>query len=111
VSRLADFERLVVERGRDRYRLMLYVTGMTPRSTEAVAAIKSLCEELLAGNYELGVVDMYQEPARAQEDQIVASPTLVKRSPDPERRLVGNLSNRERVLRGLGLERRSEQSS
>jgi circadian clock protein KaiB len=99
----AEFERLVVERDRDKYRLVLYVTGMTPRSTEAVAAIKSLCEELLKGNYELGVVDMYQEPARARDDQIVAAPTLVKRTPEPERRLIGDLSDRQRVERGLGL--------
>jgi circadian clock protein KaiB len=103
VSATPRFERLVVERDEDRYRLVLYVTGMTPRSTHAVAMVKALCEELLGGKYELGVVDMYQEPGRARDDQIVATPTLVKRSPAPPRRLIGDMSSRKRMLAALGL--------
>ena len=87
----------------DRYVLRLYVTGMAERSAAAVAAVRALCEERLAGRYELEVIDLYQQPALARADQVVATPTLVKKQPSPLRRLVGDLSNRERILAGLGL--------
>jgi circadian clock protein KaiB len=99
----ARFERLVVERSAERYVLRLYVTGMTPRSTDAVAMIKGMCEDLLSGNYDLEVVDVYQDPTRASAEQIIAAPTLVKQRPLPERRLIGNLTNRERVVQALRL--------
>jgi circadian clock protein KaiB len=86
-----------------RYVLRLYITGMSPRSTAAVAAIKHVCEEHLPGQYQLDVIDLYRDPAQAQSEQIVAAPTLVKQDPPPERRLVGNLSDHLRVLRGLNL--------
>jgi circadian clock protein KaiB len=104
----AEFERLVVERRKDRFVLRLYVTGMTARSTEAVATITGICQQLLAGNYDLSVVDLYQDPVRATEEQIVASPTLVKQAPAPERRLIGDLADRARVVRALGLEEPQE---
>jgi circadian clock protein KaiB len=90
----------------ERYVLRLYVTGMTPRSTEAFASIKALCEERLQGRYELEVVDIYQHPQLAIDEQIIAVPTLVKMLPPPLRRLVGDLSNEERVLLGLDLRRK-----
>ena len=90
----------------DRYILRLYVTGMTPRSTEAFATIKALCEERLQGRYELEVIDIYQHPQLAIDEQIIAVPTLVKLLPAPLRRLVGDLSNQERVLLGLDLRRK-----
>ena len=99
----AEFRKLVVERERDHYVLRLYVTGMTARSTAAVAAVKEICEELLAGGYELSVVDLYQEPGRASEAQVIASPTLVKEAPEPRRRLIGDLTDRTRVARALGV--------
>jgi circadian clock protein KaiB len=102
-STTARFERLIIERHAERHVLRLYVTGMTPRSTEAVAMIKGLCEDLLATNYDLEVVDVYQDPSRACAEQIVAAPTLVRQRPLPERRLIGNLSNRERVARVLNI--------
>jgi circadian clock protein KaiB len=86
-----------------RYVLRLYVSGGTPNSIKAIANIKSLCEEVLSGRYQMEVVDIYQDPTLASEDQVVAIPTLVKRSPPPRRRLVGDMSTRERVLAGLGL--------
>ncbi len=86
-----------------RYVLCLYVTGMAQRSAAALAAVRALCDERLAGRYELDVIDLYQQPARARADQVIATPTLVKRRPSPPRRLVGDLSHRERVLAGLGL--------
>lgn len=86
-----------------RYLLRLYVTGITPRSTRAIANIKSICEEHLKGNYDLEVVDLYRQPVLAAGDQIVAVPTLIKKLPPPLRRLIGDLSDREKVLIGLDI--------
>jgi circadian clock protein KaiB len=85
------------------YVLRLYVTGMTPRSTAAFATIKKICEKHLYGHYDLEVIDIYQQPSLARDEQIIAAPTLVKRLPAPIRRLIGNLSDEERVLAGLDL--------
>jgi len=85
------------------YVLHLYITGATPNSTRAVRNIKDLCEQHLKGRYELLIVDIYQQPGRAQDEQLVAAPTLVRRKPLPARRLVGDLSDRARVLAALGL--------
>jgi circadian clock protein KaiB len=90
----------------ERYVLRLYVTGMTPRSTEAFASIKALCEDRLQGRYELEVIDIYLHPQLAIDEQIIAVPTLVKELPAPLRRLVGDLSNQDRVLLGLDLRRK-----
>ena len=90
----------------EHYVLRLYVTGMTPRSTEAFASIKAICEERLQGRYELEVIDIYQHPQLAIDEQIIAVPTLVKKLPAPLRRLVGDLSNLDRVLLGLDLRRK-----
>ena len=97
------FEDLLEKRERSHYSLRLYITGMTPRSTDAIAAIKNICEEFLPGRYDLEVIDIYQHPEEARSAQVIASPTLLKRLPDPLRRLIGDLSNRERVLIGLDL--------
>lgn len=91
----------------DRYVLRLFVSGMTPRSAQALATIKSICDEHLAGRYELEVIDIYRRPDLASDDQIIAVPTLVKMLPEPLRRYIGDLSDRERVLIGLGLHRRA----
>jgi circadian clock protein KaiB len=98
------FEKSVaVPPSEERYVLRLYVTGMTPRSTEAFAAIKALCEEHLQGRYDLEVIDIYQHPQLAKDEQIIAVPTLIKKLPVPLRRLIGDLSNKKRVLLGLDL--------
>lgn len=86
-----------------RYVLRLYVTGMTARSAEAIATIQSICKERLKGRYDLEVIDIYQHPKLAKDEQIIAAPTLVKRLPLPLRRFIGSLSDRERVLLGLDL--------
>lgn len=99
-----DFERLLQRSGNEKYVLRLYVTGMTPRSTDAVSRIKSICEEHLKGRYELDVIDIYQQSTSIQDEQIVATPTLIKKLPLPLRRLVGDLSNKDRVLIGLDLQ-------
>ena len=88
---------------RNRYVLRLYVTGMTPRSARAIASIRTLCEEHLQGHYSLQVVDIYQHPQLTRQEQIIAAPTLIKQLPLPLRRMVGDLSDRERVLFGLDL--------
>jgi circadian clock protein KaiB len=87
----------------EKYVLRLYVTGMTPRSTRAIKCVRDVCEQHLAGQYDLEIIDVYQTPARLMQDQIVAIPTLVKCAPVPIRLLVGDMSNRERLLVGLGL--------
>lgn len=98
-----EFERRLTKSGDEKYLLRLYVTGMTPRSTDAIARIKSICEEFLSGRYELEVIDIYQQPMLAKGEQILATPTLIKKLPLPLRRLVGDLSNKQRVLLGLDL--------
>lgn len=99
----AATERPAEEPGLARYDLRLYVAGMTPRSARALANIKEICEEHLKGRYALEVVDIYQQPKLAEGDQIVAVPTLLKQLPQPLRRLIGDLSDRARVLIGLDL--------
>jgi len=86
-----------------RYVLRLYVTGKTPNSIRAIARIREVCEECLPGQYHLQVVDIYQQPALAEGDHILVAPTLVRRSPGPLRRLIGNLYDRDRLLAGLEL--------
>lgn len=87
----------------EKYELRLYVTGMTPRSTRAIESVRAVCEEHLAGKYDLEIIDVYQTPARIMQDQVVAIPTLIKATPVPIRLLVGDMSNRQRLLQGLGL--------
>lgn len=86
-----------------RYVLHLYITGATPNSVRAVRHIKDLCEQYLAGRYELTVIDIYQQPMLARSERIVATPTLVRSQPLPRRVLIGDLSDRARVLAALDL--------
>lgn len=97
------FERLAAQRQGERYVLRLYVTGLTPRSTQAIANLRAVCEEHLAGRYDLEIIDIYQQPELAKGAQLIAVPTLVKELPLPVRRLIGDLSDKERVLVGLNL--------
>ncbi|HTG35793.1 MAG TPA: circadian clock KaiB family protein [Thermoanaerobaculia bacterium] len=87
-----------------RYILRLYVTGKTPNSVRAIAKVKEVCEEFLPGQYQLQVIDIYQQPALAEGDHIQVAPTLVRRAPGPLRRLIGNLYDRDRLLAGLELQ-------
>lgn len=89
--------------GPEQYDLCLYITGMTPRSVRAIENVRTFCKRHLEGRHTLRIFDLYQQPSLAREEQVVAAPTLVKRMPLPQRRLVGDLSNQERVLAGLGL--------
>jgi len=87
--------------------LRLYVAGQTPKSVTALANLKKFCEEHLAGKYRLEVIDLLEHPQLARGDQILAIPTLVRRLPSPMRKIIGDLSNTERVLVGLDLRPRS----
>lgn len=86
-----------------RYELRLYVAGQTPRCIEAFANLKRICEEHLEGRYTIEVVDLLKHPTLAAGDQIIAIPTLVRRLPAPMKKIIGDLSNTERVLVGLSL--------
>ena len=86
-----------------RYVLRLFVTGMTPRSTRAIRAVRTLCERRLTHRFELEIVDVYQQPAMIQDEQIVATPTLVRYQPAPLRRIIGDMTDTRRLCLGLGL--------
>ena len=85
------------------WELRLYVAGQTPKSVTAFANLKRLCEERLAGQYRIEIVDLLENPQLAKGDQILAIPTLVRKLPEPMRKIIGDLSNTERVLVGLDL--------
>jgi circadian clock protein KaiB len=87
--------------------LRLYVAGQRPKSVTALANLRKVCEEHLAGRYRIEVVDLAENPQLARSDQILAIPTLVRRLPSPIRKIIGDLSNSERVLVGLDLHSRS----
>jgi circadian clock protein KaiB len=87
----------------DFFELRLYVAGQTPKSLQAFANLKQICEEHLKGRYTIEVVDLMQNPQLARGDQILAIPTLVRKLPEPIRKIIGDLSNTERVLVGLDL--------
>lgn len=85
------------------WELRLYVAGQTPKSMKAVENLQRMCEEHLPGRYKIEVVDLLKNPRLAKEDEIVAIPTLVRKLPDPIRRVIGDLSNVEKALVGLQL--------
>lgn len=86
-----------------KYVLKLYVTGMTPRSRAAISNIKKMCEEHLKDRYELEIIDIYQQPELAKSEQLIAAPTLIKKLPLPLRRLIGDMSEPERILVALAV--------
>ena len=87
-----------------KYVLNLFVTGILPNSARAVINIKAICEKYLKDRYELEIIDIYQKPALALTEQIIAVPLLIKKFPLPEQRMIGDLSNTEKVLKVLGLD-------
>ncbi len=86
------------------YVMRLYIAGLTPKSTRAIENIKRICDEYLKGRYELEVIDIHQQPDRAREAQIIAVPTLIKQLPLPLRKLIGDMTNKERVIIGLDMQ-------
>ena len=97
------FDMAMSETDRDKYVLRLYITGTTSRSVLAIANLKKICEEYLEGRYELEVIDLYRMPVLAKDEQIIAAPTLIKKLPLPFRRIIGDMSDVEKVLMGLDL--------
>jgi circadian clock protein KaiB len=88
---------------RAEYLLRLYVTGSTPRSLKAIYNLKTFCEEHIPDDYNLEVIDIYKNPDATREEQIIAAPTLIKLLPAPLRRFVGDLSNTQKLMTGLGI--------
>jgi len=98
-------KRKIVEQAeREHWNLRLYVAGQTPRSLTAFANLKKICEQHLKGQYTIEVIDLLRNPKLAMGDQILAIPTLVRKLPQPVRKIIGDLSNTERVLVGLDLQ-------
>lgn len=95
-----SFEQAIAQRNQQHYCLRLYVAGTTPHSTQSLERLKAICEDYLQGRYELEVIDVYQTELK---DNIIAIPTLIKQLPLPIRRIVGDLSDTEKVLMGLNL--------
>jgi circadian clock protein KaiB len=91
------------KQGAEHYKLQLFITGSTPRSTRAIENMRRICDQNLRGRYDLEVIDVYQNPEATRDLQIVATPTLVKILPEPLRRIIGDLSDNDRVLAGLNL--------
>jgi circadian clock protein KaiB len=98
-----DFDLAISKLDKEKYILRLYITGSTSRSVLAITNLKKICEEYIEGRYELEVIDLYQHPSLAKGDQIIAAPTLIKKLPLPFRRIIGDMSNKEKVLLGLDL--------
>ena len=90
----------------EKYVLRLYIAGLTPRSREALRTVTSICANELAGRCDLEVIDLYEHPTLAKGEQIVAIPTLLKKQPEPLRRFIGAMADREKLLRGLDLRSR-----
>ena len=102
------FEKALATRPTGKYVLRLYVAGATDRSRQAVLRARRLCETELKGNFELEVIDVYQQPILARDGQIVATPTLVREFPRPVRRLIGNLANTSGLFVGLNFDTRGK---
>jgi circadian clock protein KaiB len=103
----APLRRAARARGRERYVLRLYVAGVTPRSSAAIRSVTDICERHLKGRYDLQIIDLYQQPTLAKGEQIIAAPTLIKKLPEPLRKLIGDMANEEKVLVGLDLKSQS----
>ncbi|MGA1977063.1 MAG: circadian clock KaiB family protein [Bacteroidales bacterium] len=102
------FDLTMSKLSKDKYILRLYITGTTSRSVLALTNLKKICEEYLEGRYELEVIDLYKNPSLAKGEQIIAAPTLIKKLPLPFRRIIGDMSNKEKVLLGLDLREKTE---
>lgn len=102
-SAAEEFDRALSQPQTEKYVLRLYIAGSTPRSQTAIENVRRICVEFLRGRCSLEIIDIYQDPAMLEEDMILAAPTLIRRSPLPSRRLIGDLSERSKVLAGLEL--------
>lgn len=102
----AILDKDIKKRGKEKYLLRLYISGITPRSTIAIERVKRICDDHLKGRCKLEVIDIYQQPSLAKGEQIIAAPTLIRKLPLPLRRVIGDMSNVDRVLLGLDLRTR-----
>jgi circadian clock protein KaiB len=98
------------DQSKEHYVLRLYVTGMTPKSLKAIDNIKRLCSEHLKGRCDLEVIDVYQQPEKAKTEQLLAVPTLIKKLPLPLRKLIGDMSDEDRILVGLNVVPKKEET-
>jgi len=98
-----EFEEALKRLSQEKYVFRLFIAGLNPKSLEAIENIKRICENHLPNRYQLEIIDIYQQPILAKDGQIVAAPTLVKELPPPMRKLIGSLSDADRVLVGLDL--------
>ena len=98
-----EFERKLRKTGKEKYLLRLYIAGMTTKSKRAIQSVKQICEEHLKDRCDLEVIDVFQQPVLAKGEQIIATPTLLKKLPVPLRRLIGDMTETERILVGLDL--------
>ena len=109
IDKLEEFENaLTAEKKGDKYILRLFVAGINPKSRRAIENLMEILEENLKDQYELEIIDIYQQPIFAKEGQIIAAPTLIKELPPPLRRFVGDLSNKEKLLLGLELKSKND---
>ena len=109
IDKLEEFENaLTAEKRGDKYILRLFVAGINPKSRRAIENLMEILEENLKDQYELEIIDIYQQPIFAKEGQIIAAPTLIKELPPPLRRFVGDLSNKEKLLLGLELKSKND---
>ena len=107
----AQYETIMAQPDAQMYVLKLCVSGMTPRSRQAVSNLRDICDAYLEGHYQLEIIDLYQQPALAAKHQIIATPTLLKNSPLPLRRLIGDLSDTQVTLQRLGIPLRKDHVS
>ena len=103
-KKVEEYEHALSEYKGEYYILKLFITGLTPRSREAIENVRKLCDEHLKGRYQLQIIDIYQEPLSARENQIVATPTLIRKLPLPIRKYVGKMSRIEKLLAGLDIQ-------
>jgi circadian clock protein KaiB len=99
----AEFERTLRKTKKEKYLLRLYVAGMTTKSKRAIQNVKQICEEHLKDRFELEVIDVFRQPVLAKGEQIIATPTLLKKLPAPLRRFIGDMTETERILVGLDI--------
>jgi circadian clock protein KaiB len=102
-----NYEEALQKQDTRNYVLRLYIIGSSPKSQRAVESVKKICEEYLKGRYELEVIDIYQKKTLGKYEQIIAVPTLIKKLPLPLRRLIGDMSDKDRILLGLDLREKS----
>ncbi len=105
---LEEFEAASNQKGKEKYVLRLFISGMTPKSLQAIDNLKRITEEELKGRFSLEIIDVSQQPQKVKEADLVATPTLIKELPKPIRKIIGNLSDKERILVALNLKKATD---